>query len=193
VKKPPRPEDVYPPLREELKKDTELSLSLPPLMTQAMVARAQEREDAGTSGNTAEENRIRELMGQPPLLNVSNKSELQTVLQKIQDIKVARGRIAGRIQKERAIASRMVCDEVRDDVDKLGTAFADAFVALYAAQNAYHSYLEKIQDTGASIGSLPHIFITGLGSAKDKSGTFVYGMKDFIEAGYLSELPKELQ
>jgi hypothetical protein len=69
-----------------------------------------------------------------------------------------------------------------------------AFLALHAAQLDYHGYLDQIQDTGTAIGSLPHVFISGLGSARDCSGTFMYGIKDFIDAGYLSssDMPKVL-
>lgn len=190
----PRPEELHPPLREALKKDTELSLSMAPLAARAAVLRAQEREKQNDGDNPSDNNRIRALTGEALVPETRGKSELENVLLSLQDRNAARGRLAGIKRNELAIASRMVCEAVRPEVTKRGAAFAKAFVALHAAQNEYHSYLEQIQDTGASIGSLPNVFISGLGSARDRSGTYMYGIKDFIEAGYLSpsDMPKAL-
>jgi hypothetical protein len=190
----PRPEELHAPLNEALKKDTEISLSLAPLIARATVLRAQERDTLAGGDNPTDKNRIRTLTGEPLLPEASGKTELETVLRSIQDRKEARDRLYGIIQKEKTVASRLVCDAVRPEVTKLGTAFAKAFLALHTAQHAYHGYLDQIQDTGASVSSLPHVFISGLGSSRDRSGTFMYGTKDFIEAGYLtpSDMPKVL-
>ena len=54
--------------------------------------------------NAAEENRIRALTGQPPLLTQTNeKSELEGVLIEIQDRKNARERLDGIIQRKRQL------------------------------------------------------------------------------------------
>jgi hypothetical protein len=195
MKRIPRPEELHAPLREALKKDMELSLSMAPLTARASVLRAEEREQRIDDNNPTDNNRVRALTGEPLIVEASGKSELDAVLLSLQDRNAARNRLGTIIRNQKAIASRLVCDEVRPEVTRLGKLFANAFLALHAAQHEYHSYLDQVENTGASIASLPNVFISGLGSARDLSGTFMYAMKDFIEAGFLqkADMPKVLQ
>ncbi|MEH2485769.1 hypothetical protein [Bradyrhizobium sp. AZCC 2230] len=151
-------------------------------------------QEAPSAGNAAE-NKVRAILGETLLPDTApDMQRLETLLVELNTLNTALGKLDGQIATEKSVASRLVCEQVRPELTRLGKKFAQAFVDLHTAQHEYHSFLEKIQDTGAGIGSLPYVFISGLGSARDCSGTFVYGIKDFIEAGYLaqSDMPKVL-
>ena len=122
--------------------------------------------------------------GEPLLLDtVPDMTRLDQLLNEKQDLDAALAKLDGIIQNEWRIASRLVCEAIKPEVTKRARAFAKAFVELHATQLEYHSFLNRIQDTGTNVSSLPQIFISGLGDSKDPSGQFMYGMKDFLEAG----------
>jgi hypothetical protein len=157
--------------------------------------RARMAKESLGDGNAAD-NRVRAILGEP--LQPETSPDISKLEEMLREVTVRNKTIAildGLITTEKAVASRLLCEAQKPEVTKRGKAFAKALVALHAAQLDYHDLFDKIQDTGASTGSLPHVFINGLGDAKDRSGQYWYGMKEFIEAGYLppSELPKELQ
>jgi hypothetical protein len=189
----PTPTELHPRLSELESKRNALHAEKTAKVAEAAVIRARIQESPST-GNVAE-NRVRQILGEPSLPDSApDMARLEQLLLELNDLNKAIGILDGAIQAEKTRASRMVCEAVRPEVTKLGTAFAKAFLALHTAQHAYHDYLDQIQDTGASVSSLPHVFISGLGSSRDRSGTFMYGTKDFIEAGYLtpSDMPKVL-
>ncbi|MDH2341543.1 hypothetical protein [Bradyrhizobium sp. SSUT77] len=163
------------------------------LATNIANMRAKMARESPSDGNAAD-NRVRAIMGEAVLPDTRpDMVSLGEMLQEMQIINKSIAIFDGLIAKERGVASRLLCQAEEPEVTRLGKAFAKAFSDLHSAQQAYHKYLDKIQDTGASISSLPHVFINGLGDARDRSGTFFYGMQDFIEAGYLSSMPKEFQ
>ncbi|MDH2357693.1 hypothetical protein QCM80_45335 [Bradyrhizobium sp. SSUT112] len=163
------------------------------LAAEIAILRAQMTRETPRDGNAAD-NRVRAIMGETIVPDISPDTvKLGEMLQDAQIITRSIGIFDGLIAKEKAVASKLLCEAETPEVARLGKAFAKAFVDLHTAQQAYHKHLDKIQDTGASISSLPHVFISGLGHGSDRSGTFFYGMRDFIEAGYLSSLPKEFQ
>ena len=163
------------------------------LIAEIASIRARMAKESPSDGNAAD-NRVRAILGEAILPDTAaDMPRLEALLRELNTLSKAIGILDGLIVSEKAVASRLLCESEKPEVTRRGKAFAKAFLDLHAAQLEYHRYLDKIQDTGASIGSLPHVFINGLGDAKDRSGQFWYGMKDFIEAGYLSELPKELQ
>jgi hypothetical protein len=157
--------------------------------------RARMATESSGAGNAAE-NRVRAILGEAVQPDTTpDISKLEAMLQELNIRNRTIAILDDLITTEKAAASRLLCKAEKPEVDKRGKAFARAFVELHAAQLEYHDYLDRIQDTGASIGSLPNVFISGLGNAKDRSGQYWYGMKDFIGAGYLSpsDKPKELQ
>jgi hypothetical protein len=157
-------------------------------MARAAELRAKERENLyAHSNNSDEENRIRILTGQPPLAKATEKSELEDILIALQDRKNARERLDGIIQKEKAIASRLVCQEVRPEATRLGKIFAKAFVELHKAHKDYHQFLDTVENTGASTSSLGRVWPNGLGHFADCSGTYHYGFKEFSEAGLIDK------
>lgn len=157
--------------------------------------RARMAVESSGAGNAAE-NRVRAILGESVQPDTApDVSKLEAMLRELNIRNRAIAILDGLITTEKAVASRLLCESEKPEVTKRGKAFAKTFLDLHAAQLEYHRHLDTIQDTGASIGSLPHVFINGLGDAKDRSGQYMYGTKDFIEAGYLSpsEMPKELR
>jgi hypothetical protein len=192
----PLPEELHEPLRAAKEKDAQISVSLAPLTARATELRAKERENLyAHSNNSDEENRIRLLTGQPPLAKATEKSELEDVLIAIQDRKNARERLDAIIQKEKAIASRLVCQNVRSEVTRLGKIFAGAFLELHTAHKDYHRFIDAVEDTGASTSSLGRVWPNGLGHFADCSGTYHYGFKEFLEAGLIEKasIPVEVR
>jgi len=140
-------------------------------------------QQSPSNGNAAE-NRVRTILGEAPLPNTApDMVRLEQILVELNDLNGAIALLDTAIQKERDVASRLVCDAVRPEVTKRGKVFAKALLDLHAAQLAYHGFLDEIQDAGARIYSLPNVFISGIGDTKDRSGTYFYGMKDLVEAG----------
>lgn len=155
--------------------------------------RAKLARQSPSDGNAAD-NRVRAIMGEPVLPDTRpDVVRLGELLQEAQLINRSIAIFDGLIAKEKIVASRLLCEAEEPEVTRLGKAYAKTLVELHSAQLAYHRHLDRIQDTGASISSLPHVFIKGLGDARDRSGTFFYAMTDFIEAGYLSSMPKEFR
>lgn len=150
------------------------------------------RESPG-DGNAAD-NRVRAIMGESVLPDTRpDVVRLGELLQEAQLVNRSIAIFDGLITKEKIVASKLLCEAEEPEVTKLGKAYAKALVELHSAQLAYHGHLDRIQDTGASLSSLPHVFIKGLGDARDRSGTYFYAMRDFIEAGYLSSMAKEFR
>jgi len=145
--------------------------------------------------NVAEENRIRALTGQPPMLSGSDVSELNEVLLAIQDRKNARDRLAGIIEREKMVASRLVCESVKPEVQRLGKRFAEAMLQLHSSHSLYAKYIDEIEDVGASIGSLGRVWPTGLGHWADPGGPYHYFFEELSEAGFIDKasIPVEVR
>lgn len=185
--------DMNPRLAELQAKRNMLHTEKTAKVAEAAAIRARIQESP-SSGNAAE-NKVRAILGEPLLPDAApDMPHLEALLLELNALNAAIGKLDGFIQKEKDTASRLVCNDVKPEVTRLGKKFAKALVDLHSTQHEYHALLEGVQDSGASIGSLPHIFISGLGSSRDRSGTYWYAIKDFIEAGYLSQsdMPKAL-
>lgn len=187
------PAEVNPRLAELEAKRNSLQAQRTAKVAEAALMRARIQESPN-AGNAAE-NKVRAILGEPLLPAAApDMQRLEELLVELSTLNAALGKLDGLIEKEKSIASRVVCEQVKPEVSRLGKKFAKALIDLHGAQNEYHALLERVQDTGAAIGSLPHVFISGLGSARDRSGMYSYAIKDFIEAGYLSksDMPRAL-
>jgi hypothetical protein len=190
----PTPTELHPRLTELESKRNALHAEKTAKVAEAAIIRARIQQSP-SNGNGAE-NRVRAILGEPILPDSApDMARLEQLLLELNDLNRAIGILDGAIQKERDVASRLVCDSVRPEVQRLGTKFAKTLLDLYAAQDEYHSYLDAVEDTGARIGSLGRIWINGLGSVRDPCGGYQYAMREFVDAGCLirSSIPEAVR
>jgi hypothetical protein len=190
----PTPTELHPRLSELENKRNNLHADKTAKIAEAAIIRARIQESPN-NGNAAQ-NRVREILGEVPLPETApDMARLEQLLRELQDINTALAILDGAIQKEKAIASRLVCDAMKPEVTKRAKAFAKALIDLHAANSEYDLILDEIENTGTSIGSLGRVWINGLGSVKDPCGGFHYGMREFVDAGFLdrSQIPQAIR
>jgi hypothetical protein len=187
----PKPTELNPRLSELQNKQRALHAEKTAKVAEAAIIRAR-IQDSPSNGNSAE-NRVRAILGEALLPDTApDMLRLQHLLQELDTINGAIGRLDSEIQKEHAVASRLVCETVKPEVTRLGKGFAKAFLQLHSAHSEYVRYLDAIEDTGASTTSLGRVWPNSLGHPKDLSGPYMYGLQEFIDAGFLDAMPKVL-
>jgi hypothetical protein len=162
-------------------------------VAEAAIIRARIQESP-SAGNAAE-NRVRAILGEPVSPDVPpDMLRLDALLRELNDMNKALGILDANIQKERVVASRLVLAAVKSDVATLGKAFAKAFLDLHTCHLGYNKFIDSLEDVGVSVSAL-RVCPNGLGFPTDLSGTYMYGVCEFIEAGYLekSQMPKVLR
>jgi hypothetical protein len=190
----PKPDEVSPRLSQLRTKQSTLQVEATAKRAEAAIIRAR-IQNAPSNGNAAE-NRVRAILGEAPIPDSApDMPRLQTLLLELQDMNSAIGILDGAIQEEKRNASRLVCDSVKPEVDRLGKKFATAYLDLYNANCEYSNFLDQVENTGASISSLGRVWPASLGSCRDRSGPFHYTMREFVDAGYLSksEVPEAVR
>jgi hypothetical protein len=144
-------------------------------------------QNAPSNGNAAE-NRVRVILGESPLPDSApDMLRLDALLSELHDINIALSILDHAIQKEKTIGSRLVCEAERPEVTKRAKAFAKALINLRDSQIEYHTYLDKLEDTGATISSLPRVFIHGIGHANDPCGGFHFAFRELVDGNYISK------
>jgi hypothetical protein len=100
----------------------------------------------------------------------------------------------GEILKDTRVANNRLLDSVMPEIVRLGNNFAKAFADLHARHLEFDQYIDLLEEVGASVGSF-RIRPNGLSHPKDLSGSYAYGLQEFIEAGFFSRsnLPKVLK
>ncbi|UGX97104.1 hypothetical protein G6321_00019005 [Bradyrhizobium barranii subsp. barranii] len=153
-------------------------------VAEAAVIRAR-IQDSPSAGNAAE-NRVRAILGESLLPDSApDLLRLEALLTELSTLNAALGKLDGLIEKEKSIASRLICSEVKPEATRLGKKFAKAMLDLHAAHSEYIKFLDAVEDTGASISSLGRVWPSGLGHFADRSGTYHYAFREFHEAGLI--------
>jgi hypothetical protein len=187
----PTPSELHPRIAELESKRNALHAEKITMVAEAAMLRARIQESP--SNGSAAENRVRAILGEPTIPDVSpDMPRLQELLVKLQAVNTALAILDGEIQKQRLVGQRLVLESVKPEVDGLGRKFATAFLDLHTAHTNYNKIIDSLEDIGVSaIRVLPY----GLGWPTDRSGTYHYGTREFVEAGYLkaSEIPKAIQ
>ena len=189
----PNPTVLNPRIGELEAKRTPLHAEKSAKVAEAAIIRARIQQSP-SSGNAAE-NRVRAILGEAPLPDAApDMSRLEQLLLELNDLNKAIAIIESKIREEKIVASRMVLDAVKPDVGRLGTTFAKAFLELHAAHLGFNKFIDAIEDVGVSVTAL-RLCPNGVGFPTDLSGQYMYGIRDFIDAGFLqkSDMPKVLQ
>jgi len=190
----PKPAELHPRLTELEIKRNKLHTEKTAKVAEAAIIRAR-IQDSPSNGNAAE-NRVRAILGEALLPDTApDMPRLEQLLRELQDINGAIGILENAIYNEKAIASRLVCEAMKPEVTKRANAFATALIDLHAANSEYDRFLEEIENTGTNISSLGRVSINGLGSVKDPCGQYHYGLREFVDLGYLarSDMPKAIR
>ena len=182
----PRPEELNPVIREN--QSLRSALHVEGAAIRAEVATINARMRDTPNPGTAVANRIRAKLGQALLPDTEPDLEMIKKLRiNLHDVNSAIAILDSEIEKEKVIASRLVCKAVKSEVDRLGKSFAAAFASVYFSHSEYIEFLDKVEDTGASVASLGRVWPSALGHPRDKSGAYYYGFKEFLEGGLIEK------
>jgi hypothetical protein len=156
-----------------------------------IVARLQ---DAPNPGNEREI-RLREILGEPPIaVSLSDPDQLTALRKELESQNAAVSIIDQEILIETRYANNRLIESVSSEISRLGKKFADAFRDLHQAHLDFDEYIDGLEDVGANVGQF-RIRPNGLSHPKDSSGSYAYGLKEFIDSGLFSKsnMPKVLR
>lgn len=124
----------------------------------------------------------------------ADTERLPALLRELDDLNIADSMINSQIQTEERLAGNKLIDSVRPEITRLGSKFANAFRDLHSAHLEWDEYLDSLEDAGASVGVF-RIRPNGLSHPKDMSGSYAYGLKEFIDLGFFAarDTPKVLK
>jgi hypothetical protein len=124
----------------------------------------------------------------------ADPERLAQLLSELEDLDVAVKIVEGHIQTETRLASNKLIDSVRPEITRLGQKFANAYRDLHTANLDFDEYIDALEDAGASVGVF-RIRPNGLSHPKDMSGSYAYGLKEFVDLGFFSTqyFPKVLK
>jgi hypothetical protein len=124
----------------------------------------------------------------------SDPERLTQLLRELEDLNIAEKIVEGTTQTETRLAGNKLIEFASVEITRLGKKFADAFRDLHAAHLDFDDYIDGLEDVGASVGQF-RIRPNGLSHPKDLSGSYAYGLKEFIDSGFFSKsnMPKALR
>jgi hypothetical protein len=143
----------------------------------------------------AHDRRVAEILGEKPVaVSLPDTDKLRVLQQEIEAINAAISILDSEIQKETRIANNKLIESVSPELTRLGNAFAKAFADLHAAHLEFDDYIDDLENVGASVGQF-RIRPNGLSHPKDLSGSYAYGLAEFIDSGFFSKsnMPKVLK
>jgi hypothetical protein len=154
----------------------------------------QRMAEAPDPGN-ANERRVAEILGnQPVAVELPDAEQLLALQKKIEARNAAISILDSEIQKEERLASNALIESVMPEIKRRGTAFAKSCADMHGADLAFDEYLDELEGAGANVGQF-RIRLNGMGSPRDLSGSYAFGLNEFIDAGYFfkSNMPKVLR
>ena len=188
----PRPEGLNPVITE--KKNLLSALNAESATIRADIATTNARMLETPNPGTSAANRIRAKLGQALLPDA--EPDLERIKKQridLHDVNSAIAILHSEIEKQKTIASRMICDELRPEVTRLGKNFAKAFQNLHAAHSEYNQFLDSVEDTGAAVSPLGRVWPSSLGHPREVSGGYYWGFKEFLEAGLIEHVPSSVR
>jgi hypothetical protein len=124
----------------------------------------------------------------------ADTDRLPVLLRELEDLNIADNIVNGQIQAESRLAGNKLIESVRPEIMRLGSKFANAFRDLHAAHLEWDDYIDSLEEAGASVGVF-RIRPNGLSHPKDMSGSYAYGLREFVDSGFFAarDLPKVLK
>jgi hypothetical protein len=168
---------------------------IPPLKARCAEIRARLRSGGLPDLGNENENRVRAILGEEPLPSkLPDVDDLTQTLTKLDIVNSAISVIDRAILIEAQSASNKMYDSVKPEVMRLGQGLAKAYVDLHSAHLAFDQFVNDLEDAGGNVSTL-RIRPNGLSHPMDRCGAYFYGLREFIDAGFLSksDMPKVLQ
>ena len=195
MKKLPNLETVHPPYAEGIATYNRVNTTKAEKQAAALAISERVRTNRSESGNI-EENRLRVLKGleaEPEVL--PDADQLVKVRKEIEAINRNLPGLHGEVQQEKQVASRLLCQSVEGDHAALVTDFFTKLSALNVAHCAYVDFLDAVEATGASTGSLRPIWPSAFGHPRDASAAYHWAFKEGRENGHInySVIPKAVR
>jgi hypothetical protein len=177
--------DSFSPRRSVLRsKRAELFVNINNLKSQCAVIRAR-MQDSPSPGNL-HENRLRQILGEAPVVvSLPDPEQLRTLQKELEILNAAVSTIDAAILAETRIASNKMREAVKPEVTRLGNKFAKAFLALRDEHLEYVEFVEKLDEAGGNVSAI-RITPNGLSDPRDRSSNYQYGLREFAEAGFIS-------
>lgn len=179
----PTPEELDPELRRLQDARHKAFFESAKLKTAISILRS---KGLNASPGNSNDNRVREILGEKPLPNESPDSQkLGELLRELDAMNRAAEILDRRVQDQMRSASAKVCEQVAGENTRLVKKFAQAIMDLHAAHKEYALFHDAVANTGASTTALRYVCPSMLGSPFDASGSYMYGLKEFYEAGHI--------
>lgn len=163
--------------------------------TKEKVELSQRNRDNPNPGNI-EINRLRRLLNQPTEPDVApDRERLPELVSDLEALKRALDETDSEIQKEKAVASRLICQDASGEHTKLVKQFASALVDLHGAHERYVEFLDAVERTGASLSPLQPVSPYTLGHPRSTNGTYWWSLREFLDNGHIQkhDFPESLR
>jgi hypothetical protein len=181
--------DKLPLLRSERNKRT---VEIQRLKTECIDLRVKLQSGNAPNPGNAEEVRLRKLMGKEPIqLVLPDRERLAALLITLNNLNADVSTFDAEILKETQLANKKLIASEMDTIKRNGSECAKALLYLCAACLHQDEHLDSLESVGADVGQY-RIRLSGLGSPRDLSSGFAFGMREFIDSGFMSksDLPK---
>jgi hypothetical protein len=181
------PPETFSPLLPELRmKKAELLVEISNLKTDCAVIRARLQAATPNIGNE-HENSVLKLLGKPVLSEaLSDHEQLRANQKKIEVRDAAVGVLDKALLKQTRDASNKLIESARSEINRRGSAFANAFAELREKHLEYDDFLDSLENVGASVGQF-RLKPNGLDHPKQPSGNYYYGLDEFVRYGFFSQ------
>jgi hypothetical protein len=150
-------------------------------------------QDAPSPGNE-HERRLSEILGEKPVaVALPDPEQLRALQKELEILNAAVSTIDAAIQAETRFASNKMLEAMRPEINRLGSKFAAAFLALRSEHSEYVEFIDKLDDAGGNVSAI-RITPNGLSDPRDSCGNYSYALREFAEAGFVSHsvVPKAI-
>ena len=120
------------------------------------------------------------------VVSLPDPDQLRTLQKELEILNAAVSTVDAAILAETRTASHLLLEQVRPEINRLGSKFAKAFLALRSEHLEYIELVDKIDDAGGNVSAL-RITPAGLSDPRDRCGNYSYGLREFAEAGLISK------
>jgi hypothetical protein len=173
-------------LPEMRTKRAEFHIQQSKLRTDCAIIRKRLQASPSNASNE-QENKVRQLLGKPPLAEtLSDLDQLKANQNELEIIGDAISTLDAEILKRSRGASNKMIEFATPELNRRGSAFANAFDTLRAKHLEYDDFLDSLENAGASIGQF-RLKPNGLDHPKQLSGNYFYGLEEFAHHGFFSK------
>jgi hypothetical protein len=116
----------------------------------------------------------------------ADEERLSQIQRELPDYYTALSIVEGRLQTEERLAGNRQYEAVKEEVNRLGSRLANAFLATYAAHVEYENFVTRLEDAGGNVSTL-RVSPAGLVNPADRNSLYFYGLRELSEAGFLSK------